>query len=426
MGLLPRAIYDIFDVRSRKRIFPFLGSLDSFLAPFPIRTILTNIFCRVQTAIRPFSCRFENVFKTEKTQIGVILVIVLIIIVIKGPSANQPGIVGSIVRHYIEETSASVVPTGTNLQLTDIGSLMGNNNPAISSMAIFSGIYEGQGGSEEIISPSTYTIMDSSIQAVDSVSTDYLNDIKPNKVIEYTVQPGDLLSFIASDYGVSVNDIIWANNLKNADSIKPDQIIRIPPVSGIIYRVKNGDTVASIAKKYGVDGEKIIAFNQLSETGSLSTDDEIIIPGAKMIIAPIIKNQTIAVATFAHLPNLDDYFMLPTSGRITQGLHGRNGVDIAAACGTSIFADADGIATTVDDTGYNGGFGKLIKLAHSNGTETLFGHASKLLITVGQAVAKGQLIALMGTTGRSTGCHLHWETHGAKQPLSNFKVGSVL
>lgn len=419
--MLSRAIYDIFDVRSRKRIFPFLGPLDSFLAPSPIRTILTNIANRIQTAIRPFSCRFENVFKSEKSQVGAILVIVLIIIVIKGPDTNQPGIVGDIVRHYTEETSASVVPAGTNLQLADINSLMGSSNSAISSS-----IYEGQGGSEEIISPSVYAIIDSSVQAVNSVSVDYLNDIKPNKVIEYTVQPGDLLSFIASDYGVSVNDIIWANNLKNADSIKPDQIIRIPPVSGIIYKVKNGDTVASIAKKYGIDAEKIIAFNQLSETGSLDIDDEIIVPGGKMIIAPITKNQTIAVATFAHLPNLGDYFMLPTKGRITQGLHGRNGVDIAAACGTSIFADADGTATTVDDTGYNGGFGKLIKLSHPNGTESLFGHASKLLITAGQSIIKGQLIALMGTTGRSTGCHLHWETHGAKQPLSNFKVGSVL
>jgi len=352
--------------------------------------------------------------------------IVLFIIAIKGPDANQPGIVGNIVRHYTEETSASIVPIETNLQMADINSLMSSNNSAISSMAISSDLYGGQGGSEEVISPDTYAIQDSSVQAVNSVSTDYLNDIKPNKVIEYTVQPGDLLSFIASDYGVSVNDIIWANNLKNADSIKPEQIIRIPPVSGIIHKVKSGDTVASIAKKYGTGKEKIIAFNDLSESGDLNINDEIIVPGGKMIIAPVAKNQSLAVATFAHLPNLGDYFMLPTKGRITQGLHGRNGIDIADACGTSIFADADGTATTVDDTGYNGGFGKLIKLSHPNGTETLFGHASKLLITVGQAIVKGQLIALMGTTGRSTGCHLHWEVHGAQQPLANFRVGSML
>ena len=368
---------------------------------------------------------FGYLLKPERFQLGATLVIVLVLITIKGPSADQLGIVGNVVRHYTEETSASIIPIVTSLQLTDIGSFMGSSISIISPATISSTIYEGQGGPEEDTPPDIYTIQGGSIQAIDSVSTDYLNDIKPNKIIEYTIQPGDLLSFIASDYGVSVNDLIWANNLKDANSIKPDQIIRIPPISGVIHKVKNGDTVTSIAKKYGVSEEKVISFNRLSETENLKIDEEIIVPGGKMTIPSITKNQTTAVAIFAHLPNLGDYFMLPTHGRITQGLHGRNGVDIAAACGTSIFADADGIATTVDNVGYNGGFGKLIKLSHSNGTETLFGHASKLLITAGQTVAKGQLIALMGTTGRSTGCHLHWEVHGAKHPLSNFKTGSV-
>ncbi|MEK7217486.1 MAG: M23 family metallopeptidase [Patescibacteria group bacterium] len=354
------------------------------------------------------------------------MIIVLTLIAVKGPSTGQSGIVGNIVRHYIEETSASIIPIETNLQLTDIKSLMGGGASAISPTVALSTIYEGQGGTGEDVSLETYAIQDSSVQAINSVSTDYLNDIKPNKVIEYTIQPGDALSFIASDYGVSVNDLIWANNLKNADSIKPDQIIRIPPVSGVIHKVKKGDTVSSIAKKYGVDSEKVKSFNRLSEADNLNIDDEIIVPGGKIMTQYIAKNQTTAAAIFAHLPDLGDYFMLPTRGRISQGLHGRNGVDIAAACNTNIFADADGVATTVDDTGYNGGFGKLIKISHSNGTETLFGHASKLLITAGQAVVKGQLIALMGSTGRSTGCHLHWEIHGAKHPLSNFKAGSVL
>ena len=373
----------------------------------------------------PIRTTRKNIFKSEKSQIGAILIIVLALIVIKGPSMSQPGIVSNIVRHYIEETSASIIPAETNPQLTDIKSLMGGGALVISPTVALSAIYEGQGGTEENAPPEIYTIQDSSIQAIDSVSTDYLNDIKPNKIIEYTIQPGDALSFIASDYGVSVNDLIWANNLKNADNIKPDQIIRIPPVSGVIHKIKKGETVGSIAKKYGVDSEKVKSFNRLSETDNLNIDDEIIVPGGKITTQYIAKNQTAAVAIFAHLPDLGDYFMLPTRGRISQGLHGRNGVDIAAACNTNIFADADGIATTVDDTGYNGGFGKLIKISHSNGTETLFGHASKLLITVGQAVIKGQLIALMGSTGRSTGCHLHWEVHGAKHPLSNSKAGSV-
>lgn len=402
----------------------------SAFSPNPIRTILKKKIDQVQTAVRPFSCYLE-LFKSEKHQLGITLGIAILLITIKGPAGNQTGIIGNVVRHYTEETSASVVQNKTNAQLTDIGSLMSGGTSTISlttlspKTTLSSDIYQGRGGPEEDAPPETYTIQNGSFQTIDSVSTDYLNDIKPNKIIEYTIQPGDALSFIASDYGVTVDDIIWANNLKNSDSIKPEQVIRIPPVSGVIYKIKNGDTISSIAKKYGAEESKIISFNDLSENGGLKIDDEIIVPGGKIKIQSKTNVQT-AVTTFAHLPNLGDYFALPTKGRISQGLHGRNGVDVATSCGTSIFADADGTATTVDDTGYNGGFGKLIKLSHSNGTESLFGHASKLLITAGETVVKGQLIALMGSTGRSTGCHLHWEVHGAKHPLSNYKTGSVL
>lgn len=393
-------------------------------SPNPIRTILKKKIDKIQTAARPFSCYLEF-FKPEKHQLEITLGIAILLIIIKGPAGSQTGIIGNVVRHYTEETSASVAQNKTNAQLTDIGSLMSGGTSTTSLTTSSSNIYEGRGGPEEDAPPETYTIQNGSFQTIDSASTDYLNDIKPNKIIEYTVQPGDALSFIASDYGVTVNDIIWANNLKNSDSIKPEQVIRIPPVSGVIYKIKSGDTIGSIAKKYGAEESKIISFNDLPENGSLVIDDEIVVPGGKITTQTKTKVQT-ATSTFAHLPNLGDYFMLPTKGRISQGLHGRNGIDIATSCGTSIFADADGTATTVDDTGYNGGFGKLIKISHPNGTESLFGHASKLLITAGQTVVKGQLIALMGSTGRSTGCHLHWEVHGAKHPLSNYKAGSVL
>ena len=81
---------------------------------------------------------------------------------------------------------------------------------------------------------------------------------------------------------------------------------------------------------------------------------------------------------------------------------------------------ADGSVAIADASGWNGGFGKYIKLIHTNGTETLYAHATKVLVSVGEAVARGQLIANMGTTGRSTGCHLHFEVHGARNPLAKY------
>ena len=145
-------------------------------------------------------------------------------------------------------------------------------------------------------------------------------------------------------------------------------------------------------------------------------------PGITSVV--ILPAATVARTTtskpFSYLPNLADYFRLPTTGYNWGRIHGRNGVDIANSCGTTIYAAADGVATVTDAEGYNGGFGKYIKVSHPNGTETLYAHASKLLISAGQPIAKGQAIALMGTTGRSTGCHLHFEVHGARNPLAKY------
>ena len=112
--------------------------------------------------------------------------------------------------------------------------------------------------------------------------------------------------------------------------------------------------------------------------------------------------------------------MLPAIGFNWGRIHGRNGVDVANSCGTPIYAAADGSVTSAKTSGWNGGFGKFLKILHSNGTETLYAHVSRLLVAAGEYVTKGQQIAVMGSTGRSTGCHLHFEVHGAKNPLAKY------
>ena len=237
-------------------------------------------------------------------------------------------------------------------------------------------------------------------------------EAKSNQIVTYTVQEGDNLSFIASDYGVDVSTIIWANKLKNVDAITPGDELKIPPVDGVIHKVKKGDTLNSIAAKYQAVPEKILSFNALPKDGSLQIDDEIVVPDGKLR-----SDSGNSVKRFSQLPDLADYFMLPTSGYDWGIIHGRNGVDIANSCGTPIYAAADGNIVIATEIGWNGGFGKYIKLTHSNGTETVYGHLSKVLVSAGTAISKGAKIALMGTTGNSTGCHLHFEVHGAKNPL---------
>ncbi len=224
-----------------------------------------------------------------------------------------------------------------------------------------------------------------------------------------------------------MNSIIWANGLKDADSISPGQVLRIPPVTGVIHKTKAGDTAAALAKKYSADVDRIIAYNQLPKDGSLDAGDEIIIPDGKMT-GPVVVAATVGTAstarlakssaTFSHLPDLGDYFRAPATGFNWGRIHGRNGVDLANSCGTPVYAAAGGVVTVADASGYNGGFGQYIKISHPNGTETLYAHSMKLLVSVGQTVAKGDKIMLMGTTGRSTGCHVHFEVHGARNLLA--------
>ena len=278
---------------------------------------------------------------------------------------------------------------------------------------------DGHGTSDK----SMNSIQQTSLLAFNSLENDLSSlreDYSESQISSYDVQEGDTLSFIASDFGVSVETIIWANNLNNINSIKPGDELKIPPIDGVIHRVKNGDSLKSIAKKYGADEEKIIAFNALPKDGAIQIDAELIVPGGRIIAIPKATRSLTnsAIKRFAYLPDMGGYFMIPTTGRNWGRIHGRNGVDMANSCGTPIYASADGKIVIADAVGWNGGFGKFIKLVHANNTETIYAHASKLLATVGEVVQKGQRIAVMGTTGRSTGCHLHFEVHGAKNPLA--------
>ena len=332
-----------------------------------------------------------------------IVFIAISTLTVKASTDGQASIFNFFIERYVEETAASVVETSQN-QLADINSLFALPSRVTQRSPI-----------------DLNTIQETSVVAYASVLEDASNDFseKSTEVADYTVQDGDTLSFIASDFGVSVNTIIWANNLKSADDIKPGQELRIPAVSGVLHKVQKGDTLESIAKKYGVEADRVLSFNDLPQNGSLQIGDEITVPDGKIAV---LKQAPVRITTaqrFSALPDLNSYFGLPAPLGYNWGkIHGRNGVDIANACGTPIFASADGTVNLAKTSGYNGGFGKFVRITHPNGTETLYAHASKILVAAGQFVSKGTQIALMGTTGRSTGCHVHFEVHGAQNPLS--------
>jgi len=239
---------------------------------------------------------------------------------------------------------------------------------------------------------------------------------KPEQISVYVVREGDSLSQIAKLFGVTTDTIIWANDIGRGGIIHTGQTLVILPVSGIQHTVKSGDTLLSISKKYGVDTEEIISFNEIHDGHILAVGDTIIVPDGKVQNAySSTSDGSIVRGTSA--PSISGYYSAPVSKyKKSQGLHGYNAVDLAAPLGTPVLASASG-DIIISRTGWNGGYGNYVVISHSNGTQTVYAHNSKNIVYAGQSVVQGQVIGYVGSTGRSTGPHVHFEVRGAKNPF---------
>ncbi|GIW68282.1 MAG: hypothetical protein KatS3mg099_230 [Candidatus Parcubacteria bacterium] len=237
-----------------------------------------------------------------------------------------------------------------------------------------------------------------------------------DRIALYIVREGDTLSQIAEMFGVSVNTIRWANNLTSADLITPGQELLILPVSGVRYTIKKGDTLESVAKALHGDVREIITYNGLKEGEPLRPGSTIVVPGGEL---PEVHSPTPRKAPTPARKVASGYFIHPVPGAVrSQGLHGWNAVDLAAPIGTPILASASGKVLVARPSGWNGGYGAYIVIRHNNGTQTLYSHLSKVAVYVGQNVVQGQVIGYVGSTGRSTGPHLHFEVRGAANPFA--------
>lgn len=233
-----------------------------------------------------------------------------------------------------------------------------------------------------------------------------------DKVSIYVVRSGDTLSEIADMFGVTPNTVLWANDLKSAKDLKVGQELIILPVSGIRYTVKKGDTLQSIATKYKGDVQEIRDFNNMPEDATISVGDEIIIPDGE-VSGTSSSGGTVKPTTGK---TASGYFIKPTKGVKTQGLHGKfkTAVDIAGSIGTQVYAAAGGKVIVAKTGGYNGGYGNYIVIQHANGMQSLYAHLSSVGVSSGDQVGQGDPIGKMGSTGNSTGSHLHFEILGTR------------
>jgi LysM repeat protein len=243
------------------------------------------------------------------------------------------------------------------------------------------------------------------------------------EVITYTVADGDTLSTISQQFGISLNTLLWANNLTVRSIIKPGAKLTILPVSGVQHTVRSGETLSAIAKKYNVGTDAILSYNNLDSADALKISQGLIIPGGELR-APVPQTTSVAVRDIfttaptgsggATAPAAGAKMVWPTDLRyIVRGLSWyHTGVDIdcnGRADGTSTndnYAAMDGI---VQFAGAKSGYGYAVEVNHGNGLVTRYGHFHSLYVQKGDSVNSGTPLGRCGSTGRSTGTHLHFE-----------------
>lgn len=242
-----------------------------------------------------------------------------------------------------------------------------------------------------------------------------------DKVVDYTVLGGDTLSTIAKKFDVSLDTLKWENALKS-DTIKPGQTIKVPPGTGIIHKVTSGDNIYTIAKKYNVDAQNIVnfPFNDFADldTFSLTSGQTLFIPGGSILPPkPIASPDGFYSGPIQAGARGNSNFIWPTSGGVTQyPVWYHMAVDIANSSLPPVLASDNGTVTFAGCLDY--GYGCHIIIDHGNGFQTLYAHLSSLGVTPGQSIAQGQQIGVLGSTGRSSGPHLHFEVRSGGAQLN--------
>lgn len=266
------------------------------------------------------------------------------------------------------------------------------------------------------------TIEDKALVAESGVGGGFveISEKKNDKISVYKVKEGDTLSQIAEMFDVSINTIRWANDFEGA--IQPGQELVILPINGLKHTVKNGGTISDIAAIYGADAREIALFNGISEDKYLEKGEEVIVPHAERLV-PKTERKSTSKKKWANSPvdlvsGTSDWMIHPVPNAVkTQGIHGYNAVDLAAPTGSPILAAASGRVILSKVSGWNGGYAKYVVIEHPNGVQTLYAHNNANYVTTGQWVTQGEVIGEVGSTGNSTGPHVHFEVRGAKNPF---------
>ena len=225
----------------------------------------------------------------------------------------------------------------------------------------------------------------------------------------YRVKKGDMIGYIADNFNITQDTIISVNNIRSSRLLQIGQYLKIPSMPGIIYTVrKDGETISTIAKKYDISVEKTSQINNFGETDSLNAGTTLFLPDAYL---DWVTRQEINGDLF-HKPIKARYWLSSYYGWRSSPFSGKrsyhSGVDMACPQGTAVYAALGG---TVTSTGFNNIYGNYVIVTHHSGYKTLYGHLSAILVTRGKYVDISTKIGKVGSTGMSTGPHLHFTVY---------------
>ena len=234
------------------------------------------------------------------------------------------------------------------------------------------------------------------------------------KYEEYTIGEGENLTTISRKIGVNLDTLVSVNKITNANKLKPGQKIIIPNRNGLLYTIKQNENIEEVASKYDIQLNRILAFNKIDEISDIEIGDDIFLPGAKYTLDERIEKfgQMFSLpVTVTRISSLFGYRVHP----ITKVRTKHTGVDIPGSLNTPVYAARKG---KVIFAGYSGGYGNLVIVRHDKGYTTYYGHLNKITTKIGANVGVGVMIGRMGSTGNSTGSHLHFEVRRNGEALN--------
>lgn len=226
----------------------------------------------------------------------------------------------------------------------------------------------------------------------------------------YRVKSGDMIGFIADKYDVTQDTIISINNIKQSRLIQVGQYLKIPSMPGILYTTKTkGETPSTIAEKYKVDAEKCALVNNISIDTELESGLQLFVPDAQLDWATRQEiNGDLFRKPLHSRYYLSSYYGWRDSPFNTGKRSFHTGIDMACSTGTPIYPAMDGVVTAA---GYNSTYGNYVIVQHHSGYKTLYGHMSKITCRKGNFVYTTTQIGKVGSTGLSTGPHLHFTVY---------------